>query len=178
VIFAGLAPAEFVFEAGRAERSGMVVLASNRLVLVASDQNADLAAEGPEFLRSGDLTIAIPDPGLAPAGAYARDALIAQGLWSDLQGRVAPTLDVRAALAAVTSGSTDFAIVYQTDATTEDGIAVLPGVDLSGHEPIVYPAVVISGASQGAAAQGFLEFLAGPDGQTVFSRYGFLAGPQ
>ena len=43
------------------------------------------------------------------------------------------------------------------------------------HDPIVYPAALIKGARNPAAAQMFLKFLAGADAQAIFAKHGFLA---
>ena len=61
-------------------------------------------------------TIAVADPQAVPAGVYARRWLEGLGLWTELAPRVVPTLDVRAALAAVESENAEAGIVYRTDA--------------------------------------------------------------
>jgi molybdate transport system substrate-binding protein len=67
----------------------------------------------------GDLLkvkhIAMADPEHVPAGEYARRGLECLGLWNALSDRVVPTLDVRAALAALASGAAEAAVVYASD---------------------------------------------------------------
>ncbi len=59
--------------------------------------------------------LAIGDPAAVPAGVYARRYLEQRGLWTAYEPRIVPTTNVRAALAAVETGSVDAAIVYVTD---------------------------------------------------------------
>src|SRR5215472_17085604 len=75
-----------------------------------------------------DLTalprIALADPAVVPAGMYAKEWLEGLGLWSQIKPRVIPTLDVRAALAAVASEAAHAGIVYKTDAAISKDVKI------------------------------------------------------
>jgi molybdate transport system substrate-binding protein len=118
----------------------------------------------------GDLTqvnrLAIGDPSNVPAGAYAKEYLERVGLWASVSSRVVPTLDVRAALAAVETGAADAAIVYRTDVSKNVRVAFEP----AEQPKIVYPLGVLTRASEHADA--FAAFCAG-EGRAVFDRHGF-----
>src|SRR5207245_2934230 len=68
--------------------------------------------------------LALADPEAVPAGIYARRYLETVGLWPALHDRVVPTLDVRAALAAVESENVPAGIVYRTDAALSKRVRV------------------------------------------------------
>ncbi len=80
---------------------------TNRLVLVSR-------LEGQGIVDVERLALADPDH--VPAGIYARGALVCDHMWTILEKRIAATVDVRAALAAVEEGAVDAAVVYRSDA--------------------------------------------------------------
>ncbi len=170
-ILAGDGPLRTLIEAGSVEGSDAVTVARNSLVVVSED---DVSLGSLSELAESSAQVAIADPELAPAGDYARQALISAGAWEEVSDRIVPTLDVRAALAAVGSGSVEFAIVYSTDALSEADVNLVLTVDQSLHQPIMYPAAAISGSSRADAMDDFVSFLRSPDGEAVFERHGFL----
>ena len=95
------------------------------------------------LLAGGRLALGNPDH--VPAGIYARQALEALGLWPGVKDRLAPAADVRAALALVARGEAPSGIVYATDALLVPDVRVVAEVPASLHEPIVYPAALITG---------------------------------
>ncbi|WP_312560738.1 substrate-binding domain-containing protein [Anaerospora sp.] len=42
------------------------------------------------------------------------------------------------------------------------------------HQPIVYPAAVLSGAKQSKDAEAFLTYLFSPESKAIFEKYGFV----
>lgn len=169
-VLAGQQPVALLVDAGRTDASSVTVVAMNSLVVIAAKPGQ---LDGLADLIDGESRIAIADPDLAPAGLYAREALESANVWTALQGRLVPTLDVRSALAAVSTGSVDFAIVYATDALTEPGLSVVLAIDPASHDPVVYPAAAISGSPGAAEATRFFEFLQNPAAQQIFVRLGF-----
>jgi molybdate transport system substrate-binding protein len=116
--------------------------------------------------------VALGDPQAVPAGIYARQWLEKRGLWERVRDRVVPTLDVRAALAAVESGNADAGIVYRTDAAISRRVRVVLEVPVEEAPRIVYPVALLA-ASHGAAARAFYEHLRSPAARAVFERLGF-----
>lgn len=171
VLFAGTGPMERLLAAGRVDPDAVRVIARNTLVVVATPGAgpiADLAE-----LASSELLVAIADPALAPAGVYAREALTAVGVWEPLADRLLPSLDVRAALAAVARGNARYGVVYASDARTVAGVTMMLAVPERLHRPIVYTAAPLRDARQSASASAFLAFLAGPAGQAILMHHGF-----
>jgi molybdate transport system substrate-binding protein len=170
VIMAGQTPMQRLTDVGKVASSNVAIVAQNTLVVVSSDAEV-LSALTELSNQSG--RIAIADPDLAPAGQYARDALRSAGIWDELHSRIVPTLDVRAALAAVNSGSVEYAIVYATDAMTETDLKIVLQVDQQLYSTVQYPAAPITGAQHADAAVSFIEFLQSPEATVIFQRYGF-----
>src|SRR5260370_11102473 len=145
-------------------------VASNRLVIVVPSDSTLQIAVPADIQRAAH--IALGDPAVVPAGAYAKKWLETQGLWSDVAQRVIPTLDARAALAAVASGRVESGIVYATDAATSPRVRVAYEVPPAGAPDIVYVAGRIA-RSKSAAAPAFLDFLGGDEAKRTFARHGF-----
>ena len=161
---------------GLIEPGSRHALAGNRLVFVTGD--GDMAPfepsatlDLPALLDGGRLAIGNPDH--VPAGIYARQALEALGLWPDAQSRLAPTADVRAALALVARGEVPLGIVYATDVARVEGVHVVGTIPATLHEPIVYSVALIADRASPLAARLF-EFLTGPAGRAAFARAGFI----
>jgi molybdate transport system substrate-binding protein len=158
------------------ERAGLVrpddrvSLLSNRLAVVVAT-SSDLVVSTPSDL-SRTSRLALGDPEAVPAGIYARLWLEGLGLWATLRDRVVPTLDVRAALAAVESGAVDAGVVYRTDAALSSRVRVAFEVPVAEAPPIVYPAAVLA-SSTAPEARAFLEHLRSSPARAVFTRLGF-----
>src|SRR5439155_18725814 len=110
--------------------------------------------------------VALANPAAVPAGIYARQYLQRIGLWRQIEPKVIPTENVRAALAAFEGGNVDAAIVYVTDAPKLRGVVV--------DWDIRYPAAIVRDARHPAAARRFLEYLRSPEAMAVFRRFGFI----
>ena len=159
-----------VERAGLVRTADRVDLLSNRLVVVVPAAAATVLATAEDLV--GVRRLALGDPQAVPAGIYARQWLDKRGLWERLRDRVVPTLDVRAALAAVESGNADAGIVYRTDATISKRVRVALEVPAAEAPRIVYPAALLA-TSRGPAARAFYEHLRSPAAREVFGRLGF-----
>ncbi|MCL0028714.1 molybdate ABC transporter substrate-binding protein [Dehalococcoidia bacterium] len=169
-ISAGARPVEFLHDEG-IPLAESINLLTNRLVVVSRKTVArpeSLAAlAGNRFNR-----IAIADPGMAPAGAYAREALVVLGLWDALEAKLTYGSDVRATLTYVETGNADAAVVYATDARSTDLVIS----DVVPHEiylSIVYPAVILDESSNKHLARNFLDFLRSGVANEIFIKHGF-----
>jgi molybdate transport system substrate-binding protein len=118
--------------------------------------------------------IAIGEPSSVPAGIYAREYLVKRGLWGELERKVVPTENVRAALAAVESGNVDAGIVYRTDAAISRKVRVAFEVPIEEGPGINYPVAMLRGSKRKEAARRFLEFVNGKVAAEVFRKRGFI----
>jgi len=149
-------------------------LLGNQLVLIAPADLKVTLAIGPHFALGkaiGNGRLAIAEPGSVPAGKYAKAALTALGVWSDVADHTAPAENVRAALAYVSRGEAPFGIVYRTDALAEPKVRIVDIFPESSHAPIVYAEALTKDAKPGA--RGFLDYLSSADANAVFEKDGF-----
>ncbi|GAA0393804.1 molybdate ABC transporter substrate-binding protein [Micromonospora gifhornensis] len=168
-VFAAAAPAPMatVVDAGNAADEP-VTFVRNQLVIAVPKGNPD----GVTSLR--DLTG--PDRKVAlcaeqvPCGAAARAALDAAGV---ALTPVTLEQDVRAALAKVRLGEVDAALVYRTDARA--AAAEIDGVEFPESVEAIndYPIVVLTDATNPAAARAFVEYVRSDPGRAVLTSAGF-----
>jgi molybdate transport system substrate-binding protein len=148
------------------------IFTGNRLAIAVEPGN-------PRDVRSvADLA----DPSLAvvlaaeavPAGQYARQLLEARGV------TVAPVsleADVRSALAKVSLGEADAAIVYASDVVAAgDEVA---GVTIPDGDNVVarYPVAVLADAPSADGARDFVAFAQSTAGQDLLAAHGFTPAP-
>ena len=174
-IAAGSQPMDVLETEGLLRSATRVDFLTNELVLVASPGFAEKKEiTSVQDLISAGARLAIADPELAPAGAYATEALKSLGLWDELKPDVVFSPDVRVALTYVESGNLDAGIVYRTDARLSRGTTIVAPIAGDSHSPIVYPGGVVKRSENEAAARKFLEFLVGDDARAIFREHGFV----
>lgn len=154
----------------------MRTLMTNSLVLIApADSTIKLTAKHGfpllEKLRGGRLAIA--DPAHTPAGAYAKAALTALGVWDTVARRTARGHNVREALALVERGGAPLGIVYATDAKISRNVRIVAPIPAKYHAPIRYAAALIAGRKTSAALR-YFAFLASDEAKAVFRKHGFV----
>lgn len=163
------------------EKAGLVVpgtradILGNTLVLITHGRGAAPVDIGPDLdlaalLGDGRLSMALVDA--VPAGQYGRAALESLGLWAAVEGSVAQSENVRAALALVSAGEAPLGIVYATDAVADDNVTVVGTFPDGSHPPIVYPAALLTSATDDAD-RAFFEALTAPAADAAFAAQGF-----
>ena len=157
-ISADEAQMDVVQRAGRVDPSTRFELLQNFLAVVLREGAANPVSQARDLQHPAIRRIAIGNPEAVPAGVYARRWLQDAGVWGDIQKKVVPVGSVRAALAAVESGSADAAIVYRSD-TAHLRKASVALVVVSGGPRISYAAAIIAGTPRREAALQFLTFL-------------------
>ena len=147
------------------------IILTNRLVVAGTSDSHKLDSLD-DLIGAG--RIAIADPTHVPAGVYARTSLSCAGLWEKLTSQVIPTLDVRAAAVAVTSGAADLAIIYATDVGLEPQLNVLLDWPQGCAPDIAYAASVVSRSPDSLAARAFVAFTAGKASNALWEQFGFI----
>ena len=147
----------------------------NRLVLIAHGRDAapvsiDASLDLVGLLEGGRLSMALVEA--VPAGVYGRAALVALGLWDDVEPLVAQSDNVRAALAFVAQGEAPLGIVYATDAAVQDNVTVIGTFPADSHPPIIYPAAIMAQSGSAVAAE-FLDFLSSDTARAIWRAHGF-----
>ncbi len=116
--------------------------------------------------------VALPNPKLAPYGVAAQQALEHAGIWKQVQPKVVYGENVRQTLQLFESGNADAAIT--SDSLLQGKNPQL--IPAAWHQPITQKAGIVAGSKNVEAARKFLDFLVSPDGQAVFTQFGF-GGP-
>lgn len=148
----------------------------NSLVLIASgsDQAQVTLSAGFDLaglLGQDKLSMALVDS--VPAGQYGKQALQSLGLWTSVEANVVQSENVRAALALVAMGEAPLGVVYASDAIAEsERVSIIATFPADSHEPIVYPAALVSGGNNQQAAD-FLESLSSDPALAIFASQGF-----
>jgi molybdate transport system substrate-binding protein len=157
-----------------------VRFAGNTLTVIVPTSNpariaspADLAKTGVKIIGAG------PD---VPISKYATQAVTnLAGLSGYPKGFAAAYAtnvvskedNVKAVVAKIELGEGDAAIVYVTDAKASTKVKTIE-IPAAANVPASYAGVVLKASTHAAAARAFLTWLAGPDGQAVLGRFGFL----
>lgn len=152
-----------VEDAGRVD-GRILVVATNELQIVVAAGNP-LGIEGLADLAGASLALCQPQ---VPCGAYAARAFELAGLPVPDAG---DERSVSGVLTRVQLGEADAGLVYATDVLAA---ADVEGVPL-GESAVQarYPAAALQDAADRAAAQAFVDLLAGDDGQAILRQRGF-----
>ncbi len=144
----------------------------NSLVAVAA-KGDPIKLNGWNELASDKVkTIMIGDPGTAPFGRYAKQALEATELWDSVKGKISTQKHIT--LLADTVAASEHGTIGILFATNvNDGMKVVYEVDEAWHQPIRYYSSFVTGAANLPDAHSFMRFLQGADGQGVLSDAGF-----
>jgi molybdate transport system substrate-binding protein len=149
----------------------------NRLVLIAPSTDETTLSNPPNATEiSATLgaagRLALGDPAHVPAGIYARQSLKNLNLWPAVEANLAPTDNVRAALALVASGEAALGIVYATDAALSPDVQTVATLPATSHAPITYHFAIVRD-NDSPEARAFLSFLTSAEGLAIFGRFGF-----
>jgi molybdate transport system substrate-binding protein len=152
-----------------------VDVVGNRLVLIAPKDRVPALTIGPGFPLAAALgaggRLAVADPVNVPSGRYGKAALTTLGVWDTVAARLAPSDNVRAALAFVARGEAPLGIVYASDVVAEPGVRVVGTFPVGTHPPIGYPAALTVRAAKDAAA--VLAVIASAEARATFLKHGF-----
>jgi molybdate transport system substrate-binding protein len=179
------APADIFFSADEAKMDVLAAknlivketrksLLSNTLVIVTLAES-NLKITAPADLASNRvLRIALADPKAVPAGVYSKAFLEKEKLWAQIEPKVVPVDNVRAALAAVESGNIEVGMVFKTDAAISKKVKIAYEVPAEAGPKISYPVAVTKNAKRVESAKKFVEYLGTDDAAKVFTKYGFI----
>jgi molybdate transport system substrate-binding protein len=153
-------------------------LLANALVVVASTRSTARMDDPCALATLPFRHLATGDPQAVPAGIYAKKWM--QGvrcgertLWEAVEGRIAPTPDVRSAIGLVAADPDVAGLVYRTDQLAfADRTRVL--YEVKSGPPIRYAAALVADGANAAGARAFLAFVAGADAAPVFAARGFI----
>ena len=147
----------------------------NNLVLI-TNHSAKFRGQNVDEIEPNEIDkIAIGNPESVPAGAYTKQALQHLNMWDDLNdhNKLILAKDVRQVLTYVETGNADIGFVYESDARTSDKINIAATVDNELHDPIIYPAAVITDTKHKKEATDLIAFMNSKQAQEILAKYGF-----
>jgi molybdate transport system substrate-binding protein len=154
-------------------------LLNNNLVLI-TRTDSTLSINGFTDLTklTSSQVLAIADPGSAPVGVYAMEALEHYGIKDSIKASFSLQSNTTQVLQAVKNGAADAGIVYMTDALSEkDSIKVVETAPAEVNAKIKYPVAVLKSSKNQAAAEEYIDFLFSAEARVIFEKYGFaIAG--
>ncbi len=134
---------------------------------------ADLARSGVKVIAAGDA-VPITKYATQLVTNLARESGYPAGFAAGYAANVVSKEDnVAAVVSKIELGEGDAAIVYVTDARTSTKVTTV-AVPADANVPATYSGVVLNGSRNAAAAQAFLTWFGGPDGQAILASFGFL----
>jgi len=171
-VFAAAAPAPMaIVQAAGSVAGPSVTFARNSLEIVVKPGNP-LGIHGlADLPRAHVVALCVPT---APCGATAAEALTRARI-NLTPGAVTRAPDVDAALAQVTSGDADAAVVYVTNAATVGTAGVGVPIATSQNVTTSYPIAVLRTTSDPKLARAWMAFVLGPVGATALLRAHFLS---
>lgn len=176
VIVAAKDPMDRLVRGGHVDAASVKIVATNELVLIGPKKGPKLTFETLRDLPPGER-LAIGDPASVPAGAYAKQALVALGVWKSLEDRLVLGGNVAAVLTYATRGEVAAAIVYRTEIEGTTGVELL---DVAKGQwapvPEVWAGVTTNGPARADAAQ-LLDFMVSAEGRRTLGLSGFGPPP-
>jgi molybdate transport system substrate-binding protein len=174
------APADVIATADAASMQKLVdgdlvepptTLAKNKLEILVAPGNPK-KIKGLSDLGRSDITFVTEDD-TVPAGKYAAQALANAGV---TVSPVSKELDVKSAVAKVTTGEADATIVYVTDVAAAGSKGF--GVVIPDNQNVIatYPIAIVKATTNHDAAAAFVAAAVNGSGQRALASHGFLPG--
>ncbi len=161
---------------GWLDRDKAIRLLANTLVVVAPKSSTLRLHSLQDLTQPGVRFIAMGDPAHVPAGRYARQALMAAGIWPRLSSKLVSGQDVRAALSYVESGEADAGLVYASDVKVSHRVKLMFALPPRWQPKIRYVVAPLKNASP--LAEKILRGLQSQRCGQVFRKYGFTFLPR
>ncbi len=160
-----------------------VPFAGNELTIIVPSGNpaglttpADLARPGVKIVAAGD-EVPISRYAAQLVANLAREPGYPAGFDAAYTANVVSREDnVKAVVAKIELGEGDAGIVYLTDAVASSRVQVID-VPADANVHATYAGVVVAESTQLTAARAFLDWLIGPDGQSILAGFGFGRAP-
>ena len=147
------------------------IFATNSLVIVTKPGNPKNIKTLADLTTAGTIALCAET---APCGKYANQILTTATV-SIPASSVTRGQDVKTTLAAVTDGDADAAIVYVTDAQAAGSKVATVEIPTAQNAVAKYPIAVIKATKDAALAQAFMDYVLGPEAQSVLKAAGFQA---
>ena len=144
-------------------------------IVVAFPSTAARDPSGLSDLVGPDIRkVAIANPDHAPYGMAAKEALIASGIWEQVQPNLVLGENASQATQFVETGDAQAGVVPLSLAVQNKNGLKYKLIDDALHTPLKQTGAVLKRSKHAAIAAGFLGFINSPAGREVMMRYGFV----
>ncbi|HZJ47390.1 MAG TPA: molybdate ABC transporter substrate-binding protein [Pyrinomonadaceae bacterium] len=147
------------------------IFARGRITLWVPRESSIKVQDIKELTADEVKRIAIANPDHAPYGIAAREAFESAGIWSTVQPKLVYAENIRQTLQYAQTGNVEVAIVALSLSKQSDGRWTLIPEEL--HKPLNQALGIIKGTKNESGARQFSDFIRGPEGRAVLSKYGF-----
>jgi molybdate transport system substrate-binding protein len=147
--------------------------ASNLLTIVVKPGNPKGVKSIADLPKLDVVSLCAPE---VPCGKYANQALTQDGV-SIPADKITLGQDVKATLAAVTTGDADAGIVYVTDAKAAGKAVQSVKIPASLNLLAIYPIAPIAATQNATLADGWIKYVTSLAGQRTLKSFGFLPAP-
>jgi molybdate transport system substrate-binding protein len=146
--------------------------ARGRIVLAINRQSGITATTLAEIVSLDVKMIAIANPGHAPYGMAAKQALQTVGVWEKIQSKIVFGENVRQTAQYVQNGDAQVGIIALSVANVPEITWTL--IDSSLHEPIDQSLAIVANTHHEDVAQTFIRFINSPLSRRTMQKYGFI----
>lgn len=159
---------DFMIEAGLIRQEQVTSPWGNELVVVAAANNPMKKLSWSDLAGPRINSILIGDPGNAPFGRYAKDAMQNTGIWDAARSKITTKMHITLLADAMTEAdSATVGIMFRSNINT--GHKILLNVDERWHEPIRYYVAPIAGATTNPGVIEFMQFLQDKEVRLIFN---------
>jgi len=163
-------------EAGLTVPGSLYRYAVGRIVIWTGNESHINVAKGFDALREPAIKkIAIANPKHAPYGRAAVAAMESAKVYEQVKDKLVMGENISQAAQFIESGACDIGVIALS-------LAMAPAMKTKGsyweipaeaHPPLEQGAVILKSSKQQESAKQFLDFIKGPQGQEIMTRYGF-----
>ena len=163
---------DYMIKHGLMDASHVTSPWGNELV-VAVPASSPIKMKSWQDLAGADIkTILLGDPGTAPFGRYAKEALQHTGLWNDVRIKVVTKKHITLlAETLANSGPNTVGILFKSNTT--DKLRVLFPVDATWHSPIRYFMGPVGNAVENPVVMDLLTYMQEQESREIFRASGF-----
>ena len=163
---------DFAIDNGLVAREHVVSPWGNALVVAAAKDSPLRFANWQDLTSDKVTTILIGDPGTAPFGRYAKQALESSGVWERVKHKIETRKNISLlADSLAVANATTVGILFKTHLNGQ--LREIYAVDKAWHPPIRYYAAPLKASAGQPEVARFLKFLQGPAAKAVFQADGF-----
>ncbi len=165
-------------EAGLVDTASIKTFAGNEIVLVVPADSTLGLTSFQDLTKDVVKKIGYGDPKAAPHGVAAEEILTSLGILDQVKPKVVYAQNVSQALEYITSGEVDAGIIFSTEAIAGgDKVKVVAKADQAWYTKATNPIALVSASKAKDLGQTFIDFVTGPEGQSILAKYGFLPPP-